>query len=250
MQKAQFAHPFPLSDVSDPVVVEPPLPAKTTGPRRSRREPVDPTRQDYVSNAYCRLAAQLHQIQQSRRLTTVMVASALAGEGKSLTAANLARALSEAYGKRVVLIDADLRRPSQHALFGIRNTPGLIDCLAGNLPVRPARLSNTLHVVPAGSPEANPLERLSSSGLRELLSEQAERSDWVIIDVPPLAACPDAGILAHLVDGVVVVVRAGQTPLASVESAVTALGRERVVGVVLNRSTSRDLQYGYPARKA
>ena len=118
------------------------------------------------------------------------------------------------------------------------------------MPIRPARLSNTLHVVPAGSPEANPLERLSSSGLRELLSEQAERSDWVIIDVPPLAACPDAGVLANLVDGVVVVIRAGQTPLASVESAVTALGRERVVGVVLNRSTSRALQYGYPARKA
>jgi Mrp family chromosome partitioning ATPase len=91
---------------------------------------------------------------------------------------------------------------------------------------------------------------LSSRGLRDLLSNQAERSDWVIIDVPPLAACPDAGLLASLVDGVVVVIRAGRTPLAAVESAVAALGRERVVGVILNRSTSSELQYRYPARKA
>jgi capsular exopolysaccharide synthesis family protein len=250
MQKAQFAHPFPLSDAPGAAVADPPVQERATKTRRSKREHRDPTRQDYVSNAYCRLAAQLHQIQQGRKLKTVMIASALPGEGKSLTAANLARALSEAYGKRVVLIDADLRRPSLHSLFGIRNSPGLNDCLASQTPVRPVRLSNTLCVVPAGSPEANPLERLSSSHLRDLLAEQAQRADWVVIDVPPLAACPDAGLLTSLVDGVVVVIKAGKTPLAAVESTVTALGRERVVGVVLNRSTSRTLQYGYPARKA
>jgi capsular exopolysaccharide synthesis family protein len=249
MQKAQLAHHLPVPDA---VVVDPPAQEKAPKTRRAKREHRDPTRQDYVSNAYCRLAAQLLQIQQARVLTSVMIASALPGEGKSLTAAILARALSEAYGKRVVLIDADLRRPSLHWLFGIRNSPGLNDCLAGHTPVRPVRLSSTLCVVPAGSPEANPLERLSSSRLRDLLAEQAQRFDWVVIDVPPLAACPDAGLLARLVDGVLVVIKAGQTRLAEVESAVTALGRERVVGVVLNRSTSRALQYGsgYPARRA
>lgn len=250
MQKTQFAHPFPLSDAPAAVVAEPHVQAQTTKARRSKREHRDPTRQDYVSNAYCRLAAQLHQMQQARKLTTVMIASALPGEGKSLTAATLARTLSEAYGRRVMLIDADLRRPSIHSLFGINISPGLNDYLSANVPVVPARLSNTLCVVPAGRPEPNPLERLSSSGMREFLAEQAQRSDWVVIDVPPLAACPDAGLLASLVDGVVVVVRAGRTPLAAVESTVAALGRERVVGVVLNRSTSRALQYGYPARKA
>jgi protein-tyrosine kinase len=249
MQKAQFAHPFPLADASNAAVAEPHIQEPATA-KRSKRTQRDPTRQDYVSNAYCRLAAQLHQIQQTRKLTTVMIASALPGEGKSLTAAILARALSEEYGKRVVLIDADLRRPSIHSLFGLSNSPGLNDCLAGTVPVRPVRLSNTLCVVPAGSPEPNPLERLSSSTLREFLSEQARHSDWVVIDVPPLAACPDAGVLANLVDGVVVVVRAGKTPLAAVESTIAALGRERIVGVVLNRSASKALQYGYPARKA
>jgi capsular exopolysaccharide synthesis family protein len=248
MSKAQFAHPFPIADASNAAVAEPHMQEPAT--KWSKRSQRDPTRQDYVSNAYCRLAAQLHQIQQTRKLTTVMIASALPGEGKSLTAAILARALSEAYGKRVVLVDADLRRPSIHSLFGLASSPGLNDCLTSNVPVRPVRLSNTLCVVPAGSPEPNPLERLSSSGLREFLSEQARHSDWVVLDVPPLAACPDAGILANLVDGVVVVVRAGKTPLASVESTISALGRERIVGVVLNRSASKALQYGYPARKA
>ena len=250
MQKAQFAHPFPLPDASNAAVAEPHVHEPATTTKRSKLQHRDPTRQDYVSNAYCRLAGQLHQIQQTRKLTTVMIASALPGEGKSLTAAILARALSEAYGKRVMLIDADLRRPSIHSLFGLPSSPGLNDCLAGAVPVRPVRLSNTLCVIPAGSPEPNPLERLSSSSLREFLSEQARQSDWVVIDVPPLAACPDAGILAGLVDGVVVVVRAGKTPLAAVESTITALGRERIVGVVLNRSGSKALQYGYPARKA
>ena len=250
MHKAPLAHPFPLSDVPDAVVVEAQAQETTTKTKRATRAPHDPTRQDYVNNAYCRLAAQLHQIQQTRKLTTVMIASAVPGEGKSLTAAILARALSEAYRKRVLLIDADLRRPSLHSLFDIPSSPGLNDCLAGNVSVHPVRLSNTLCVIPAGSPEPNPLERLSSSGLRELLSEQAQQFDWVVIDVPPLAACPDAGLLASLVDGVVVVIRAGRTPLAAVESTITALGRERIVGVVLNRSTSRAMQYGYPARKA
>jgi capsular exopolysaccharide synthesis family protein len=203
-----------------------------------------------VSNAYCRVAAELHQVQQARPLKIVLIASALPGEGKSVTAANLALALSEAYRKRVVLIDADLRRPTLHSLFGTGKSPGLNDCLAENIPIRPARVSDTLCLVPAGSPELNPLERLSSSGLRTLLSEQARRSDWVIIDAPPLAVCPDAGLLAALVDGVVLVVGAGQTPLAAVESAVKALGRERIVGVVLNRSTSPTTQYRYSPRKA
>jgi len=249
MPKAQFAHPFPLPDGSDAMVAEAHVhePGAT---KRSKRPHRDPTRQDYVSNAYFRLAAQLHQLQQTRKLTTVMIASALPGEGKSLTAAILARALSEAYGKRVVLIDADLRRPSIHSLFGLPCSPGLNDCLTGHMPVRPVRLSNTLCVVPAGSPESNPLERMSSSAMRDMLSEQAQRSDWVVIDVPPLAACPDAGLLATLVDGVVVVVRAGKTPLAAVESTIAAIGRERIVGVVLNRSSSKALRYGYPARKA
>jgi capsular exopolysaccharide synthesis family protein len=254
MPKAHSS-PIPLSEVMDapgpdPTVIRPPVTMRPGGGARNNATWQEFDASYDVSDAYCRLAAQLHQVQQTRPLTTLLIASALPAEGKSLTAANLARALSEAYGKRVVLIDADLRRPSLHTLFGTRSSPGLKDCLAGNSPLHAARLSSTLSLVPAGTPEPNPLERLSSGGLRTLLLEQAQRADWVIIDAPPLAACPDAGLLAGMVDGVVVVVRAGQTQLAAVESAIAALGRERIVGVVLNRSTSNTTRYRYPARKA
>ena len=206
---------------------------------------------DEASAAYCRLAAQLHQTQQTRALTTILIASALPDEGKSLTAASLAVALSSAYGKRVSLIDADLRRPSLHRLLGTTASPGLRDGLTGSVQVRPARISHTLTFLPAGSPHQNPLEILSSSLLRALIAEQAQRCDWVIFDAPPLAACPDAGVLASLVDGVVLVVRAGHTQLPALESAVQSLGRDRIVGVILNRSTSSAARaHYYPGRQA
>jgi capsular exopolysaccharide synthesis family protein len=198
-----------------------------------------------AGDAYSRLAAELHQVSQSRPLTTLMMTSAEPGEGKSLTAANLALALSTSYRKRVLLVDADLRQPSLQVLFGADDAPGLSDCLlaAGHTRVQPLRLSSTLSLLPAGYPEPNPLATLTSSRMKELLSEQAQHFDWVIVDAPPLAVFPDAHLLASLANGVVLVVGAGQTPLAAVESAVKMLGRERVVGVVLNRSSPKPRTY-------
>jgi capsular exopolysaccharide synthesis family protein len=256
MSKVQSVIPLPLPDAADllnPASVAPARSAPTVETRDHPRahEWRNDEASEEASAAYCRLAAQLHQVQQTRALTTILVASAVSGEGKSLTAANLALSLSEAYGKRVALIDADMRRPSLHALFGTASSPGLNDCLAGTMPACQVRISSTLSLLPAGSPEANPLERLSSSRLRALLAEQAKRCDWVIIDAPPLAACPDAGLIANLIDGVVLVVRAGHTALPAVESAIQAIGRERIIGVILNRSTSPTVRYRpqYPPRK-
>jgi capsular exopolysaccharide synthesis family protein len=252
MQKA-LSLPLPVSDVADTIDPDQVASTRATASIASTQDHHIHPRAgagaiETANNAYCRLAAQLHQVQQTKPLTTLLIASAMPGEGKSLTAANLALVLSEAYGKRVALIDADLRRPTLHALFGIANGPGLSDALGGTMPIRPVRLSNTLCLMPGGRPEPNPLERLSSARLRTLLSEQAKRSDWVIIDVPPLGPCPDAGLLAGLVDGVVLVVRAGHTPLPAVQSAVKSLGVERVVGVVLNRSASPAARFQYPAK--
>jgi capsular exopolysaccharide synthesis family protein len=181
-----------------------------------------------------------------------MITSAEPGEGKSLTAANLALALSTSYRKRVLLVDADLRQPSLQALFGADDAPGLSDCLlAGeHTRVEPLRLSGMLSLLPAGYPEPNPLATLTSSRMKDLLSEQAQHFDWVIVDAPPLAVFPDANLLASLANGVVLVVGAGQTPLAAVESAVKMLGRERIVGIVLNRSAQpRRTYYERQARK-
>jgi capsular exopolysaccharide synthesis family protein len=174
-----------------------------------------------------------------------MVTSAEPGEGKSLTAANLALALSTSYRKRVLLVDADLRQPSLQGLFGADDAPGLSDCLLarGKTPAQPLGLSPTLSLLPAGYPEPNPLATLTSDRMKELLADQALRFDWVIVDAPPLAVFPDAHLLASLANGVVLVVGAGQTPLAAVEAAVKMVGRERVVGIVLNRAAPKPRSY-------
>ncbi len=193
-----------------------------------------------ATEAYCCLAAQLHKARLSRPLTTVLIASATPGEGKSLTAANLALALSGSYRKRVVLVDADLRRPSLHKLFDTDNTVGLYDYLMGgsNASIQPVSLTPTLFLLPGGNPAVDPLAALSSDRMKELLSAQTRQFDWVIVDAPPLAGFPDGHLLAGLVQGVVLVVQAGRTPLAAVEAAVKIVGRQAILGVVLNRSAT------------
>jgi len=206
-----------------------------------------------ASGAYERLAAQLHSIRGTRTVSTLLVASALPDEGKSLTVANLALALSGPCGKRVLIVDADLRRPSLHALFGVANDEGLNECLrAPAIACRPTLVAPNLSLLPAGRPDRDPLEVLTSNALHGLLAAQARQFDWVLVDAPPLGAFPDAHLVASAADGVLLVVRAGQTPLGDVQATVKTIGRDRILGVVLNRAKAPAHQYYYaaPAKSA
>ena len=206
-----------------------------------------------ASGAYERLAAQLHSIRATRSVSTLLVASALPDEGKSLTVANLALALSGPCGKRVLIVDADLRRPSLHTLFGVPNDEGLNECLrVPAAPSRPILVAPNLSLLSAGRPDRDPLEVLTSNALHALLSELAREFDWVLVDAPPLGAYPDAHLVASAADGVLLVVRAGQTPLGDVQATVRTLGRDRILGVVLNRANAPANQYYYatPAASA
>ena len=149
---------------------------------------------------YRRLAAILHHSQQSTGLTVVMVTSAVPGEGKTLTCTNLALTLSESYQRRVLLIDADLRRPSLHTIFGVDNSTGLSDGLTAaqerKMTVR--QISDRLAVLPAGRPTSDPMAGLISDRMRRLLEEARAAYDWVIIDTPPVALLPDAHILTAM----------------------------------------------------
>jgi capsular exopolysaccharide synthesis family protein len=192
---------------------------------------------DYVVvEQFRQLAATLHQAQADHKIRVLMVTSAEAGEGKSLTTMNLALTLSESYGRRVLLIDADLRRPSLHEITRVPNTNGLGETLknpaAQKLPVY--RVSETLMVAPAGRPEPNPMGALTSPRMRQMLSEASTRFDWVLLDAPPVGPIADASLLSPLADGVILVVRAGQTHYARVRKAADVIGRERILGVVLN----------------
>lgn len=190
---------------------------------------------------YRRLAANLHHAQMDRGIKSVMVASALAGEGKSLTASNLALTLSQSYQRRVLLVDADLRRPSLHMVFQMPETAGLSDGLFGNerkLPV--VQLSSLLTLLPAGRPTPDPMAALISNRMRQVLAEAREAFDWVVVDTPPLAFLTDASLLAAMVDATVLVVRAATTPLAATQKAIGTVGKEHVIGVVLNAAEPQD----------
>lgn len=189
---------------------------------------------------YRRLAAVLHDLQAQGGLKTVMVSSAAPGEGKTLTIANLALTLSESYHQRVLLIDADLRHPSLHNLFGIPNDVGLADGVrSGGKPVPPVEISPWLSVLTAGRPVASPLALLTSDHVRTVIAEAAARVDWVLLDTPPVGLLPDAQLVARLSDGVLFVIAAGATPYSLAQRCIAELGADRIVGTVLNRVEQR-----------
>jgi len=189
---------------------------------------------------YRRLAASLHHLQEIHGLKVVLIASAVAGEGKTLTAANLALTFSESYERDVLLIDADLRRPSLARTFGIPSIPGLSDGLLrdfdGKLPLQ--QVSDRLSVLPAGRSTPDPMAGLTSERMKQLVTEARAAFDWVILDTPPIGLMTDASLLASIADGTVLVVKANSTPFDMVRRAVEALGQKRLLGVVLNRATT------------
>ena len=185
---------------------------------------------------YRRLAAVVYHLQVEQGLRTLMVSSSVPREGKTLTVVNLATTLSESYKRRVLLIDADLLRPSIHHVFGIPNGYGLCDALWSKpCELQFSRVSPTLWVLPAGSAGSNPMAALASQPMERLLDEVASSFDCVLLDAAPVALMPDAGLLARLIRAVIVVIGAGSTPYALVEKVVAELGREHIIGTVLNR---------------
>ncbi|HOO76625.1 MAG TPA: CpsD/CapB family tyrosine-protein kinase [bacterium] len=159
-------------------------------------------------------------------LKSFLVTSALRGEGKTLTSANLALAFSQEMDKRVILVDADLRKPSVHRLLGIEKEPGLVDVLNGSVDLarfieKPA--AEGLYVIPSGTPPANPAELLGSVRMGEILEILKEAFDIVVFDVSPILAVTDAGVLGKSLDGSILVVRAGRTQAVDVERAYSLL---------------------------
>jgi exopolysaccharide/PEP-CTERM locus tyrosine autokinase len=181
---------------------------------------------------------------------TIMVTSSLEGEGKSTTALNLAISLAQEHDHYVLLIDADLRRPSLSKYLGLEPELGLVDCLRDGVDVGKALIKTglgNLSFLPAGKPVVNPVELFSSQKMQELLHEVKNRySDrYIVIDTTSVLPFAEASLIGNIVDGVVFVVKQGKTSMSNVGEAVEALKETNLFGIVYNSVTSAGLDGAY-----
>jgi capsular exopolysaccharide synthesis family protein len=199
------------------------------------------------AEAYRSLRTNLEFSSLDEPLRTMLVSSAAPGEGKSTTLANLGVINAQA-GKRVILLDCDLRRPKLHELLGLSNNVGVSTALLepdGDLPLQATEVPN-LQVMTAGPLPPNPADLLASKRMNTLLAQLAEQADLILLDAPPVTAATDAALLATKVEGVLLVVSAGQTRRDDAERARDLLEKVNayVVGAVLTNAVVDASAYG------
>jgi exopolysaccharide transport family protein len=180
----------------------------------------------------------------------VLVTSAAPAEGKTMTAANVAVTMAQA-GNRVLVIDCDMRRPRMHRMFNVPRDRGVSNVLVGNCSLEEAIIPSSvqgLDVLPAGPVPPNPSEMLGSQSMGKLFQALRGRYDRIIVDSPPITAVTDAVILARLTDGVLLVVRAGETHREIVKNGIALLqgASAHILGAILNGvNMGRDSYYYY-----
>jgi len=265
--------PTPPAPMPEPVLVRDIVPGaapvQTTGPAAmSAAQPNSDAIQSYTvrlnpllvaglapksaaAEQYRQLRTRLAHAEGASNLRTVLITSPQKGEGKSVTAANLALTMAQELQRRVILVEADLRKPSLQNLFGLPPGPGLAEYLSGAVELKDVMRflpDHNLTVIHAGSAPTNPAELLGSTAMRRLLDQLRTRYDRVLLDTPPVLPLADVAVLAPLVDGTLMVVRAGVTPKPAIENALRAFDSSRLLGVVLNES-GMEQDYRYEAPK-
>lgn len=196
-----------------------------------------------AAEQYRALRTRLSHAEGANALRTILITSPQKGEGKSITSANLALTMAQELQRKVVIVEADLRKPSMQHLFGLPAGAGLSDFLAGAAELKDVMKflpDHNLTVIPAGTAPANPAELLGSTAMRRLLDQLRTRFDRVILDTPPVLPLADVAVLAPIVDGALLVVRAGVTPKPAIENALRAFDSSRLLGIVLNESGLED----------
>ena len=200
-----------------------------------------------VQEAYKTLRTNLRFLNDSKR---ICITSGMAGEGKSITLLNLAIAIAEA-GQRVLLIDADLRRPAVARLIDKKSSPGLSNYLVGYAHMDEIIHKNVfenLDVILSGDIPPNPSELLSAEALPGLLERMSSKYDYILVDTPPVNVVSDASIVAGYLDGVLMLVRQGQARKDTVKRAIAnlQLTGAKVLGLVLTGVPLEDKKgYGY-----
>jgi protein-tyrosine kinase len=201
-----------------------------------------------VGERFRTLRSRLYQIAGTRTLRRLLITSSLPAEGKTFVATNLVRSIIRQADRRVLLIDADLRAPRLHASLGAPSSPGLSDYLRGEkdeYAIVQNSVANNLCFIPCGTKVSNPSELLLSDRMRILLDCVTPAFDWVILDSPPSLPVHDASSLADLCDGVLFVVRAGETDHEAAKKASLEFKDKNLLGVVLNQVENSEAQGGY-----
>ena len=195
----------------------------------------------FAAEQYQGLRVKLERLQRARGVRVLAVTSPGVSDGKTVTSINLAGALAHGSGARVLLIDADLRRPSVGTHLGLRDldAAGLAEALVDESMgirqvVRPIDHADALSVVLAGSRPASVHELLRSPRFETLLQEARDLYDFVVLDTPPLVPVCDAAVLSRFVDGMLIVVAAHETPRRQLEEALNLVDESKVLGIVFN----------------
>lgn len=205
-----------------------------------------------VAEAYRTLRTNIQFMSPDRPIKSLLVTSAGPGDGKSTTVINIAITFAN-LGKKVLLIDADLRKPIQHKVFEFQRAPGLTHLLIENLPdeevIHQTEVPN-LDLITCGDIPPNPSELLASQRLKNFMERAREKYDIILFDTPPVIAVTDATVLSQLTDAILLVVRAGSTDLRVLERSIELLRQVKanLVGAVLNgvnMSTGYDSYYYY-----
>lgn len=202
-----------------------------------------------VAEAYRTLRTNIQFAALGQKQQVLLITSAGPDEGKTTTLANLGVALAQS-GSKVLIINADLRRPALHRMLGRHDRIGLTNVLLGTVPLENAIQSTevgNLYYLGAGPLPPNPSELLGSPAMEQLIGRLRTMYDMVLFDCPPVVAITDAAVLAPRVDGVLLVVRAGHTDRQAARQARINLQRvgARILGVVLNDVELRSGRYGY-----
>lgn len=201
-----------------------------------------------VSEAYRTLRTNLSFFSLDDPLQTLVCASAEPNADKSITTANLAVTMAQA-GNRTILVDADLRRPALHTLFGLDNSTGLTEAIVGDvdtLPLQATTVEN-LQVLTSGTKPPNPADLLGSKKLDALIAQLKEAADFIIFDAPPVIAVTDTVVLGNKTDGVLMVLEAGKSRRDHAERARDILTKAnvRIVGATLTNAPREDTLDSY-----
>lgn len=202
-----------------------------------------------VAEAYKTLRTNLQYAAFDSSLKSIIVTSCEPGEGKSLTSANLAITIAQ-NGKKVLLVDCDLRKPMQKRVFNIMAIKGLTNILAENIDYKEVANDvkvDNLRVITSGPKPPNPAELLGSSKMEEFIHRATSENDIVILDTPPVLPVTDAIVLSRMVDGIIVVLRHGQTTIEAVDIVKRQFEKvgANVLGAVINAVPVNDDSYYY-----